>query len=98
MQSLTDLFGTYRLAVRYKPSGKQQGSERGELVSYFAKELERDVRFVAVRMSHYTLDQLYALRSAFSDRLTRNGQESARKYWWAITRTRKDPTFAEPSL
>jgi hypothetical protein len=97
-QSLTDLFGNERFATRYKGNGKQQGTERGSLISYFATELEREVKFVAVRTSHYTMSELYSLKSSFSDRLNRNGKEAARKYFFWITRTkREDPAGAEPS-
>jgi hypothetical protein len=81
-QSMMDLLGSYRIIPR------QGKTERGELLDYFSKEIERPVRFVAVRTSHYTLDQLYALRSSFKDRLNRNGRETARKWWWWITKTK----------
>lgn len=83
MESIGDLFGRMRTAL---PKGKVL-NERAELIAYFSKQLEREARVVAVRLGHYSLSDLYALQSAFKDRLNRNGKETARKYWWAITRT-----------
>lgn len=85
MESLADFFGTYRLV---KPGGKVL-DERATLIKYFCDELKREPKVVGIRLAHYTLDQLYGLQSSYKDRLSRNGEETARKYWWAITRTTK---------
>lgn len=82
-----DLFGIDRFL-----STKQEGgaiSERAGLVKYFSESLERPPKFVGVRMAHYTLDQMYAIRSQYEDRLKRNDAATAAKWWWWTTRTTK---------
>lgn len=77
----------FDLLKDYQP--KKKRNERGELLQFFSDHVQRPVRFVAVRLSHYTMDELYALKSAFSDRLQRDGELTAIKYWWYITKTEK---------
>lgn len=84
-----DLFGNYRLA---KP-GKVL-DERAGLIGYFAEELEAAPKRLGIRLAHYTISDLYALRSAFNDRLNRNGKLAARKYFYWITKTAVIPTTA----
>ncbi|MBT9167798.1 MAG: hypothetical protein DDT19_01141 [Syntrophomonadaceae bacterium] len=81
MKEISGLLKGYTLPV---VKGK---SERGELVKFFADAVERPPRVVAIRLSHYSVSELYAVKSGFSDRLTRNGIVAARKYFWAISRT-----------
>lgn len=81
-QAVSDLFGQYRLM---KPEGKVL-SERATLIKYFSDEVKREPRVIGVRLAHYTVDQLYALQSSYKDRVTRNGKETANKYFWWISR------------
>ena len=83
-QAASDLFGQYRLL---KKEGRAL-DERSTLIKYFCDELKREPRVVGIRLGHYNISQLYSLQSAYKDRLTRNGAETARKYWWAVTKTR----------
>lgn len=85
MESIGDLFGRMRTAL---PKGKTL-NERAELVQYFSEALNRPAKVVGIRLAHYTLEQLYGLKSAFKDRLQRNGKEAATKYLWAVSRTIK---------
>lgn len=64
-------------------------SERATLIAYFSKEIGRPAKFIAIRLAHYTLDDLYGLKSMYKDRLQRNERATADKFWWAITRTQK---------
>lgn len=84
-----DLFGIERFL-----SSKKEGkaiSERAGLVKYFSESMGRPAQFVGVRMAHLSLDQLYGLQSAHKDRVNRNGDVAAARYWWFITRTTKAP-------
>lgn len=78
--SAFELLKGYELPVK-------KGSERGELIKFFADAVERPPRVVAIRLSHYSVSELYALKSAYNDRLARNGKTAALKYWWYITKT-----------
>lgn len=79
-----DLFGNYRLI---KPNGRAV-NERAALIGWFADEVKRKPVLIGIRLAHYkTIDDLYGLQSAYKDRLTRNGKETADKYFWYITRT-----------
>jgi len=71
-----------------KPGGKVL-DERAELIKFFAEKLEREPKVVGIRLAHYTLSDLYALKSQYIDRLNRNGKEAARKHWWWQTKTQK---------
>ena len=82
MEHISDLFGRERVFKGGKPL-----SERASLVEYFSGEFSRDPKVVAIRLSHYTLSDLYGLQSAYKDRLNRNGREAAIKYLWVVTRT-----------
>lgn len=83
MESIADIFGRRRTIVRGKPL-----SERAELVRYFSEKLDRSPKHIGIRLSHYTLSDLYALQSAYKDRLERNGITTAQKYFWWITKTK----------
>jgi len=87
---IQDLFGGIRTMKR---DGKVL-SERADLIRFFQEEkfLDRNgkvfqARFIAVRLGHFTTDQLYALKSGYSDRKKRDGEMTARKYFWALTKT-----------
>ncbi len=84
MELSRDLFGIERFMTPKGPT-----SERATLVQYFSEQIERPVKMVGIRLSHYSLDHLYALKSAYTDRLKRNGKDTAQKYWWWSTRTQK---------
>lgn len=84
MESIADLFGRKRTLT---PKGAL--NERAELIKYFSEEMKREPKVTGIRLGHYTLDQLYALQSAYKDRLHRNGKETAIKYLWAVSRTSK---------
>lgn len=91
--STKDLFGNFVL-----PPQKKGQSERGNLLSFFKKQGFIDqkgkileYRNLAVLLSHFTVSQLYALKSAYEDRLTRNGKDGAWKYWWFVIRTKESP-------
>jgi hypothetical protein len=83
MESIADLFGRFRTLL---PKGKVL-NERAELINFFVKATGRTPQRVGVRLAHYTLSDLYALKSAYSDRLARNGAAAANKYWWWCTKT-----------
>lgn len=84
MESLTDLLGNYRVM---KPGGKIV-DERSTLIGYFVEEIKRPAKMIGIRLQHYSLDQLYGLQASYKDRLRRDGQVTAHKYWWAVTRTK----------
>lgn len=64
------------------------------LVGFFSDELQRAPKIIGIRLGHYSVNQMYALQSAFKDRQVRDGQEAAEKYWWFTTRTQKLSTVA----
>jgi hypothetical protein len=45
-----------------------------------------------MRLAHYNIDDLYALKSAYTDRLNRDGRLTARKYFYWMTKTEVIPT------
>lgn len=94
---ISDLFGNARYFQKGKPL-----DERATLVKFFCEELARQPRFLGVRLGHYTLSDLYALKSQFKDRLRRpchvclavgatgsciHSRDTAAKYFWYITKT-----------
>jgi len=91
MEFLGDVLG------RYQPLKKSARSERAELIRFFAEQItdkKGDLykpAFIAIRLSHYTVDQLYGLKSGFSDRLRREDTVAAQKWWWFTTKTTNKP-------
>ena len=85
MESIGDLFGRLRTVL---PKGRVL-DERAELIQFFATKLDRTPQRIGVRLAHYSLSELYALKSSYNDRLTRNGKTTADKYWWWVTKTTK---------
>lgn len=90
-QTMSDLFGNYRLFKGIKPL-----NERATLIKFFVDQGFQDKKTtnllpsaIGVLLAHYSTDQLYALKSAYSDRLNRNGYVAACKYWWAVIRTKE---------
>lgn len=84
VEHIKDLFGIERFTTPKGPS-----SERSTLIKYFSEQIERPAKYVGIRLAHYSLDQLYGLKSAYADRLTRNDRTTAQKFWWYITKTEK---------
>lgn len=84
MKSLADLFKDW------KPT-KTLG-ERAELIKFFSEAIGRTPKLIGILLAHYSVSDLYALKSAYSDRLRRNGEVSARKYFWYITKTHEKNT------
>lgn len=80
--SISDLFGNHKLLKQGKPV-----SERATLIGFFADTVQKPARIIGIRLAHYSLDDLYALQSCVKDRIVRNSQETAEKYFWAVTRT-----------
>lgn len=84
MESVTDLFNI----ERYLGNGGRVMDERASLIGYFSEALERPVKQIAIRLAHYTISDLYALKSGWNDRLRTHGEISTRKWWWFVTRTK----------
>lgn len=63
-----------------------KGNERGELIKHFSLKVDRPIKLIGIRLAHYDTSQLYALRSTFNDRERTHGIETARKYFWWISR------------
>ena len=80
-----DLFGIERFIT---PKGKPM-SERAGLIKYFVEELGKEPKVVGIRLAHYSLQDLYYLKSSVSDIVRRNGMTAGSKYFWWATRTEK---------
>lgn len=52
------------LASYAPPSAPKRATERGELLKYFAGKLEREIRYVAFKVTGMKLDDLYFIKSA----------------------------------
>lgn len=85
MESIADLFGRLRTSL---PKGRVL-DERAELIKFFVEQTGKKPMQTGVRLAHYSISELYALKSAYTDRLNRNGKETADKYYWWITKTHK---------
>lgn len=83
MESIADLWGRRRTAL---PLGKVL-NERAELIKFFCDKVHRKPQQLGTRLAHYTLSELYALKSAFTDREKRDGIVRAQKHFWWITKT-----------
>lgn len=83
MEAIKDLFNIDRYLT---PKGKVL-DERATLIKFFADAVERPPHVVGIRLAHFNLSLLYALKSGYQDRLTRNGREAAHKWFWWSTRT-----------
>ena len=95
---MSDLFGNDRFL---KPQGKQL-DERATLIQFFADNLQKAARPIAVRLSHFSIDDLYTLKSQFKDRERRpchlclkagmtgscaHSHATASKFFWWATKT-----------
>lgn len=95
---ISDLFGNDRLM---KAKGKAL-DERATLIEYFCRGVAHSPARIGIRVSHYNLSDLYALKSSFEDRLRRpcgdclghgatgsclHSRTTAQKYFWWVTRT-----------
>ncbi len=90
MESIKDLFNK----TRYVSNGNVL-SERASLVQYFADEMRKEPRVIAIRLGHYKeMKDLYYLKSSFKDRQNKNA-DTAKKWFWYITRTGKLSTFID---
>jgi len=78
-----DLFGRERTVL---PAGRFR-DERSELIDWFCAKVHRRPRQLGVRLAHYSLSQLYALKSGWEDRERRDGFVRAEKWWWWTTKT-----------
>lgn len=84
MKPLKDLFGIDRyLGKKGKPM-----DERSGLMSFFITAFDRPAKVVAIRLGHYSLSDLYYLKSDYLDR-ERKDKVAAIKWLWVITRTQK---------
>lgn len=88
--SMQDLFGRYRLV---NPKGRPM-SERATIIQFFVDQgftwkngLALYAKDMSIRLAHYKLDDLYALKSCYTDRFNRNGSVAAAKYFWFTTDT-----------
>lgn len=69
-------------------------SERAELISYFEGKITdikgkpQSPRYLAVRMSHLSLEDLRYLISVSEDLLNRRGKEAMQKHWYWSLRSR----------
>lgn len=70
-----------RMEVSKKPQ-----SERSVLVGFFAEQLAKTPRVIGIRLAHYSVPDLYSIKSAYNDRLNRNSKESADKWFWWSTK------------
>lgn len=66
-------------------------SERAELIKFFVENLRNKkdrpyaASYIAYRLSHLSVKDLYTFKSMCEDRLRRNGQEAFQKFfWWSI--------------
>lgn len=90
VQSCSDLFGNYRLAV---PANKRT-SERGELLKYFLHRVNagRAVPFppayLGMRVAHLALPDLYYMKSVGED-YERRGVGTFSKYFWGALKVPK---------
>ncbi len=88
MESIQDLFGIERYTLK---TGRPM-DERASLIKFFLDKVNQNGhRFspsrMGARLAHFSLDQLYALKSSWNDREGRDGYERAIKFWWWTTKT-----------
>lgn len=70
---------------------KDNKTERGELILFFVENIKNKkgnkykFPFIAMKLAHLELKDLYYFVSSCKDRLQRSGQETMQKYfWWSI--------------
>lgn len=85
MKSLSDIVDHIPKPVRVRTS------ERSELIRFFHENLfdksgkPYTAQRIAIKLAHLSIDDLYYLKSVFSDVLRRSGQTAAQKYfWWSL--------------
>ena len=59
MKPIADLFD----ATYSKPPKKARNTERGDLLTYFAKEIGKPVGYVAMRLAGFKVKDMYYLKS-----------------------------------
>lgn len=70
------------------PEIKKHASERGELLTFFHNQVVDKngkpyrIAFIALKLSHLQINDLYFMKSIFVDTERRRGIEGARKEWW----------------
>ena len=79
---MPDLFGRYRIF-----KGDVPMSERAGLIKFFTEKTAKNPKVIAIRLAHYSVDQLYALQSGYKDR-ERTKKDTADKWFWFTTRTK----------
>lgn len=63
MESTDTLVSMGALLAKRAPSQKTRATERGELLRYFAKKLNRNIRYVAFKVTKLGMDDLYFIKS-----------------------------------
>lgn len=76
---------------KFQEKGKDKKTERGELLRFFVDNIKNKngksykFPFIAMKLSHLSINDLYYFVSACKDRLNREGQVTMQKYfWWSI--------------
>lgn len=90
MKPIADLFGSYSI-VSAREGKKKRTSERSELVRYFFEhakpawkgKTELKPSYVAWKLSHLSVQDLYAFKSMCEDR-TRSGYPWAKYFWGSL--------------
>jgi hypothetical protein len=84
-----------RLTLNFNlPTPKKHQSERGELLDYFFEFLSPTwggrrpltKSYLAMKISHLKLEDLYYLKSSFQDRVNRG--ENYSKYFWGVLKVK----------
>lgn len=79
--------------VDYNFSNKEKNNktERGELLKFFVDNIKNkkgktySFSFIAMKLSHLNIQDLYYFVSSCKDRLSREGEITMQKYfWWSI--------------
>lgn len=82
MKPIADLFGqTYP-----KPVKKARNTERGDLLTYFAKEIGKPVGYVAMRLVGFEVKDMYYLKS-----IMEQSDNTAKVFYGAIKSNPQQP-------
>jgi hypothetical protein len=73
MKKLSDLVKPITSQTKEGKIAQKKRNERGELLEYFAFKLPAPytVKLTAIKLSHLTLSEMYALKSQVEDRIRR---------------------------
>ena len=84
-------FKRIEMPTLFEEKVKTKETERGELLRFFVENIKNKkgkpytFPFMAMKLSHLELQDLYFFVSACKDRLNRNGQATMSKYfWWSL--------------